>query len=608
MKNLLICIICLIISSCATTKQVDIDSAEFDTANYQANIDQLIASTNSLKDFNSEDKQEAKINIEDLSTLMQADVYFNQADYSNALPIYSLLANKYQIPLIIYKVILCYERLGTNNTQMAEVNKLIDLFIKVAPSTSVAKVLLIKVNLFKNNLNQAETTLNEVLKNKDLEQQRQILLFLSSTLTLYTIPDVSSNILNEFAKYTTDKYSNVPEAYLLASVCYSITNNKDDLKHNLAYINAVYSTWQIPLFWDTSILSNSGNYTTVIDVVKPMISGTTVTSPVIQNIYVGALLNNNQANVAESYLQAQLKLGNSSNAILNLGLIYTKEKKYTEALIFLTKVNTDNPTINNMVKMLIGLIYDTQNNYGMAATNYVQISGNVYLENVANVLAIYDYHELNASVKLDGVLSQIVTNRNLTGIDALLFKTKYYMSLSDYATAYLLLKSSYKQYRNNADYVYLYASVAALSNHTQEAIMLYKRYIKMSPESAYGYNDIAFTYADNTHDYAQALKYAKKAASININDENILDTLGWIYYKKGDYQTAYAYLSSSYQMGQSPDVAKHLKVVLLKLNKPELANQIIIVDKDKINLNLKVLLLDKMLNLLMLLQYGVTIK
>lgn len=595
-------------SACATTKPMVINANEFETTNYQANIDQLVLNTDALKDFDSETKQEAKINVEDLSTLMQADVYFNQADYSNALPIYETLANKYKIPLIIYKTILCYERLGVSKTQINQVNNLIKLFIQEAPNTKIANILEVKINLYNGNLKQAQTNLDKILTVADIEHKRQILLFLSSTLTLEETSRVNQHVLNKFAQYTVDKYANIPEAYLLASVCYSITNNSKELKDNLAYINKTYHSWQIPLFWGASILSNNNNYTTIIKVVKPMVNDVTITEPSIQNIYIAALLNSDQEDTAKLYLLNQLKLEKTNNSLLNLGLIYAREKNYNEALKYLTQVNTDNPTINNMIKMLVGLIYDTQSDYINATAYYSKISGNLYLENVANILAVYDYNELHDNIKLESTLSQIITDKNLSGVDAILFKAKYYISLSDYNTAYTILQSSYKQYSSNIDYLYAYASAAALSNHMREAISLYKIYIKKAPKLAYGYNDLAYIYAENTHDYRLALKYATKAATISINDESILDTIGYIYYKKGDYLTAYAYISSSYQMGQSPDVAKHLKEVLIKLNKPELASQIIVVDKNKLNQDLKALLLDKMLNLLMLLQYGVLIK
>ncbi len=205
------------------------------------------------------------------------------------------------------------------------------------------------------------------------------------------------------------------------------------------------------------------------------------------------------------------------------------------------------------------------------------------------------------------MLNKLAQDKNLQGVDVILFKAQYYISVSDYNSAYLLLKDNYRFNKDNKKFIYSYAAAEGLSHKTNEVIKLYNIYIKMDPKSAYGYNDLAYIYADQTKNYKQALKYAKKAASIDITDENILDTLGFVYYKMGDYNNAYAYINSSYQISHSVDSAKHLKNVLIALKKPDLANKVIILDKDNFNSEMKILLVDKMLNLLMLLQYGVKI-
>ena len=639
MKKLLVCVLCGFLLACASTPIVK-DSNEFETTNYQAKIDSMIASTDSLDDFSSNSTDEAKINITDLSLLMRGDVYFNQGDYINALPIYKQLAFQYKAPKIIYKAIICYERTGIQLDQINDANNLINLFIVQAPQTRIAKILQIKVSLFKGDLAVAKKDIDSLLAHSSIDDARKILLFLSATLSINVLAD-ANNSMPPFASYVVSHYSNYPETYLLAATCYSISNNESQLKNTLSYIEANYPTWQIPLFWSVSILSNNANYKTIINVVKPILD----TDPAdnnLQNTYVAALMNNNQIDIAESYLITQVKTNKSileqiqatgrrittpctmstsgviqqtcglnmneyNNALLNLGLIYAKEKQDTQSLSYLIQTQSSNITMQNMINMLIALIYDTQNNYQNATSYYSKVSGNVYLENVAEVLLVSDYNTLHDQVNLAKTIELVAKNKNLQGLDLVLFKAQTYTNLEDYQMALQVLKDNYNQYKKEKTFVYTYASTTALAGKSHEAIALYNTYIKMDPKSAFGYNDLAYVYTENTKNYKLALKYAKKAIQISPLDPNVLDTLGWVYYKIGDYNNAYAYINSSYQLNQTNDAAKHLRATLIALKKPELANKIVLVNKYKLNSDIKVLLEDKMLNLLMLLQYGVKI-
>jgi tetratricopeptide (TPR) repeat protein len=605
LKKIFISILCSSLFACATTSKYN--KNEFTTANYQANIDNMITATDSLNDFSDNDRDSDKINIKDLSTLVQANVYFNQGDYANALPIYTYLANQYAIPKVIYKAILCYEHLGIDRANAENFDNLVKMFISEAPQTSIARILQIKVSLTDGNITLAKNDLDMLLANADSNRSRTILLFLSATIS-NNLSDINNNILNGFAKYVIDEYSEYPESYLFAAMCYATTDNVNELQEALNTTSKQYQEWQIPLYWSVGILSNNGNYATIIYIVKQMLDKNVMLDKNLQNIYIAALINNKQTNIAQNYLLDQLKNQHSNNTLLNLGIIAARQKNYDEAVKYFSQVDVNNIAINNILYLLIALIYDYKQQPNLAVSYYTKISGNIYLENIANTLLANGYFTLHDSIKLNNVLNKLAQDKNLQGVDVILFKAQYYISVSDYNSAYLLLKDNYRFNKDNKKFIYSYAaSAAGLSHKTNEVIKLYNIYIKMDPKSAYGYNDLAYIYADQTKNYKQALKYAKKAASIDITDENILDTLGFVYYKMGDYNNAYAYINNSYQISHSVDSEKHLKNVLISLKKPDLANKVIILDKDNFNSEMKILLVDKMLNLLMLLQYGVKI-
>jgi tetratricopeptide (TPR) repeat protein len=73
-------------------------------------------------------------------------------------------------------------------------------------------------------------------------------------------------------------------------------------------------------------------------------------------------------------------------------------------------------------------------------------------------------------------------------------------------------------------------------------------------------NNLAYNYAQNGGNLDVALNLAQRAREVNPNDPGIADTLGWIHFKKGTYETAIALLKESNEKfkGQNPTVLYHL--------------------------------------------------
>jgi tetratricopeptide (TPR) repeat protein len=71
-----------------------------------------------------------------------------------------------------------------------------------------------------------------------------------------------------------------------------------------------------------------------------------------------------------------------------------------------------------------------------------------------------------------------------------------------------------------------------------EAEKAYEKAIKNKPDYALAYNAIAWMYAEKGIKLDHAIELAVRALELSPEDGNILDTLGWAYYRKGDREQA----------------------------------------------------------------------
>jgi tetratricopeptide (TPR) repeat protein len=95
---------------------------------------------------------------------------------------------------------------------------------------------------------------------------------------------------------------------------------------------------------------------------------------------------------------------------------------------------------------------------------------------------------------------------------------------------------------------------------------LYESALKFHPESHLLLNNYAYSLAERSERLEYALKMVQKAVASQPQNGAYLDTMGWIYYKLGNYDLALKYVKDSLANREnSPVVVEHLGDIYLKL-------------------------------------------
>jgi tetratricopeptide (TPR) repeat protein len=98
-----------------------------------------------------------------------------------------------------------------------------------------------------------------------------------------------------------------------------------------------------------------------------------------------------------------------------------------------------------------------------------------------------------------------------------------------------------------------------------KAIEEYKQVLALAPDSPIGYNELAYHYAESGTNLDEGLEYALKAAELAPKNAAILDTLGWVYVKKGNFNKAIGHLKSAVaSRPNSPTIRFHLGMTYYK--------------------------------------------
>jgi tetratricopeptide (TPR) repeat protein len=124
----------------------------------------------------------------------------------------------------------------------------------------------------------------------------------------------------------------------------------------------------------------------------------------------------------------------------------------------------------------------------------------------------------------------------------------------------------------NAEFYYRYGGAAEQANQVEKAAELLKKSIDMNPRNASeAYNYLGYMWAERGIHLDEALDMVRKALEEEPDKAEYQDSLGWVYYMKGEYEKALEELQQAASKLKPEDavVFDHLAETLEKLGKAD---------------------------------------
>jgi tetratricopeptide (TPR) repeat protein len=135
--------------------------------------------------------------------------------------------------------------------------------------------------------------------------------------------------------------------------------------------------------------------------------------------------------------------------------------------------------------------------------------------------------------------------------------------------AFDLLKNAVETLPNSPDLIYDYAMMADKVGNFELMEHELRKLILLKPDMGHAYNALGYSLADRNERLDEAQKLIEKALVLSPNDYFILDSMGWVKYRRGQLAQALDYLKRAYAAQPDPEVAAHLGEVLWQQGKHE---------------------------------------
>ena len=250
-----------------------------------------------------------------------------------------------------------------------------------------------------------------------------------------------------------------------------------------------------------------------------------------------------------------------------LGKCYFEEKKYDEAEEVVLKAKETAPN-NVIVNYLLGMIYEKQGKIDDAIDVFEYI---IKLEpTAANYTRLGYYYALKQNYKsaekqFDKALEKEPLNSEILYLAGLNYiDSKKYEKAREVLEQSLYLRPDYSDSK-----FYLALAYDKLKNFNKTEQLL-KEIIETEPDNVKALNYLAYSYTEKTIHLDQAEQMLKKVLTLQPNVPAYLDSMGWLYYKKRNYELAEKYIFTA--INSKPkvfdkDLYEHLGDVSIELKK-----------------------------------------
>ena len=178
-------------------------------------------------------------------------------------------------------------------------------------------------------------------------------------------------------------------------------------------------------------------------------------------------------------------------------------------------------------------------------------------------------------------LDEFAQEKPAYAIDIVLAKAQLLASLDRFEEA-LTFYDQLLEFRPNSEGISLgRAELLLRMDRIDESVAQYRLAVNQWPESPLALNALGYTLADYTDEYKEAEKLIRKALKYDPDSPAIIDSLGWVLYKRGQHEAALVELKRAYEKLDDPEVASHIIEVLAALNRNDEAMDLLRAAEEK---------------------------
>ncbi len=257
------------------------------------------------------------------------------------------------------------------------------------------------------------------------------------------------------------------------------------------------------------------------------------------------------------------------NEYVTTGVLMFNSRLYEESKRCFTEAAALNGSVPG-VYYYLGKVYEETQQYSLALYNYIK--ANSLQPDLDLMLHIGYLYGIKKDYDTAMRYFNMASVKEPSNSRPYFFKGLMSIWQEDYSTAERNIQQAISLDEKSETYYFYLAIVMEKMARLNMAIESLEKAIKNNPRSARAYNYLGYLYADNNMNIDESLTLIQKALDIEPDNGAYTDSLGWAYFRKGNYRLAIEkLLVAEEQLRKSnatdPVVYDHIGDTYLKLGR-----------------------------------------
>lgn len=221
---------------------------------------------------------------------------------------------------------------------------------------------------------------------------------------------------------------------------------------------------------------------------------------------------------------------------IHRALILEELRRFDEALVIYQDLLASRPE-DDRVKFLAGRVYERVKQLEKALKLYESIAANSSLRVSSDIRRAVILNELGRTAEAEAVISPILKEGEMDP-KLISFYATVLSEQGKFDKAIEVVSDAYKRWPEEVQFLFLKGVYQERSGDINACIATMREVIKVDPKNSSAYNYLGYLFVERKENLDEAEKLIQKALELKPGDGYYLDSLGWLYYHKGEYQKA----------------------------------------------------------------------
>lgn len=254
---------------------------------------------------------------------------------------------------------------------------------------------------------------------------------------------------------------------------------------------------------------------------------------------------------------------------LTIARILLDEGRLKESLALLYTITGDEPRLD-AIRSLMVTVYYRLDRVDRAHLLLEEVRSGDYGYEDAVLMAARLYYASSQPVAAAQVLTRALGDPDHRYLSFYVTLALLHIELHDAGQGVRVFERALRELGPIAPVLLEYARYLDRIGNIAGAMDKMQRVIALDPQNPYALNYVGYTWADRGENLEQALIYIKEAVRLRPEDGAIRNSLGWVFYRLGDYHRAVAELELAVELlADDPELYDHLGDAYRKLSQRE---------------------------------------